>query len=165
MIYLKAPLVNDPGLHIRKHESIGRDISHLFRSINIYLSKELEPYGIGSGQFPFLMRLLHRDGVSQETLASMLRYDRATITRSLNKLEETSYIIRKRDPSDKRAYRVYLTDSGQRMRPLFFKLSEQLNEVLLQGFSIEEKAMFISMVERAAMNMASVNETKKAPNE
>ncbi|WP_094227133.1 MarR family winged helix-turn-helix transcriptional regulator [Methanolobus psychrotolerans] len=150
---------------INKHESIGRGISHLFRSINIYLSKELEPYGIGSGQFPFFMRLLHNEGVSQETLANSLKYDRATITRSVNKLEEMGYVVRKRDSCDKRAYCVYLTDKGREMKPLLFSLISQLNDVLLHGFSDEEKAMFISMVEKAARNISSENDMKKASNE
>ncbi|WP_407355322.1 MarR family winged helix-turn-helix transcriptional regulator [Methanolobus sp. WCC5] len=150
---------------LKKHESIGRDISHLFRSINIYLSKELEPYGIGSGQFPFFMRLLHQDGVSQETLASSLRYDRATITRSVNKLEEMGYVTRKRDPCDKRAYCIYLTDKGREMDNVLISISVRLNDTLLRGFSDKEKAMFISLVEKAAMNISSENDMKKASNE
>ncbi|MDG6243131.1 MAG: MarR family transcriptional regulator [Methanolobus sp.] len=150
---------------LKNHESIGRDISHLFRSINIYLSKELEPYGIGSGQFPFFMRLLHQDGVSQETLASSLRYDRATITRSVNKLEEMGYVTRKRDPCDKRAYCIYLTDKGREMDHVLIDVSIRLNDTLLRGFSDKEKAMFISLVEKAAMNISSENFIKKASNE
>lgn len=149
---------------IKKHESIGRDISHLFRSINIYLSKELEPYGIGSGQFPFLMRLLHHEGVSQESLASMLRYDRATITRSVNKLEDLGFVSRKRDPNDKRAYCIYLTDKGREMESVLFDISAKLNDVLLKGFNDEEKAMFIALIGKAAMNIAEENETRKTLN-
>lgn len=147
------------------NESIGRDVSHLFRSINIYLTNMLEPYGLGSGQFPFFMRLLHHDGVSQETLANMLRFDRATITRSLNKLEDQGYVVRKRDPHDKRAYCVYLTENGRRLGPQLLKIGADLNDILLQGFSDEEKAMFLSLVGKAAMNIASENGKKKALND
>ncbi len=165
MTYRTNSTESENTCYISKHESIGRDISHIFRSINIYLSKELEPYGIGSGQFPFFMRLLYHDGVSQETLANALRYDRATITRSLNKLEEMGYVIRKKDPADKRAYCVHLTDRGREMKVLFIKISKQLNDVILRGFSDEEKTMFLSMVERAARNIAHENEMRKASND
>ncbi|WMW21848.1 MarR family transcriptional regulator [Methanolobus mangrovi] len=165
VIVLTDPVKNENLCSIKKHESIGRDISHLFRSINIYLSKELEPYGIGSGQFPFFMRLMHHEGVSQESLASSLKYDRATITRSVSKLEEMGYVTRKRDPGDKRAYCVYLTDKGREMKPVLLNISSRINDVLLYGFSDEEKAMFISMMEKAAKNIASENEMKKASNE
>ena len=165
VVLLTDPVKHENFCSIKKHESIGRDISHLFRSINIYLSKELEPYGIGSGQFPFFMRLMHHEGVSQESLASSLKYDRATITRSVNKLEEMGYVTRKRDPCDKRAYCVYLTDKGREMKPVLLSISSRLNDVLLYGFSDEGKAMFISMMEKAAKNIACENEMKKASNE
>jgi DNA-binding MarR family transcriptional regulator len=163
---LKSAVPDDNSCkYIGKNECIGRDISHLFRSINIYLSNELEAYGLGSGQFPFFMRLLHHDGVSQESLANMLRYDRATITRSLNKLEDQGYVIRKRDPNDKRAYCVYLTEEGRKMGPILMEIGANLNNVLLQGFSDDDKVMFISLVEKAAMNIATENEKKKASND
>ncbi len=165
MIVLLDPVKHENPCSIKKHESIGRDISHLFRSINIYLSKELEPYGIGSGQFPFFKLLIHHEGVSQESLASSLKYDRATITRSVNKLEEMGYVTRKRDPYDKRAYCVYLTDKGREMKPVLICITSRINDVLLCGFSDEEKAMFISMMEKAAKNIASENEMRKASNE
>jgi DNA-binding MarR family transcriptional regulator len=150
---------------IGKNECIGRDISHLFRSVNIYLSNSMEPYGLGSGQFPFFMRLLHHDGVSQESLANMLHYDRATITRSLNKLEDQGYVVRNRDPRDKRAYCVSLTEEGRKMGPKLMAIGKDLNDVLLRGFSDEEKTLFLSLVEKAAMNIASENEIKKASND
>ncbi|MBP1910540.1 DNA-binding MarR family transcriptional regulator [Methanolobus bombayensis] len=156
---------SEKSSYIEKHESIGRDISHLFKSINIYISKELEPYGIGSGQFPFFMRLLHHDGVNQETLANLLKYDKATITRSVNKLEKKGYVVRKRDPADKRAYCVYLTDKGRSMQSLLFSISSNISEVLLRGFNAEEKEMFFSLIEKAARNMASENQIRKASNE
>ncbi|WP_292470204.1 MarR family transcriptional regulator [Methanolobus sp.] len=165
MIVLTYSLKHESLCSIKKHESIGRDISHLFRSINIYLTNEMEPYGIGSGQFPFFMRLMHHEGVSQESLASSLKYDRATITRSVNKLEEMGYVTRKRDPCDKRAYCVYLTDKGREMKPVLLSISSRINDVLLYSFSDEEKAMFISMMEKAAKNIASENEMKKDSNE
>ena len=156
---------SEKGSYAEKHESIGRDISHLFRSINIYISKELELYGIGSGQFPLFMKLLQHDGVNQETLANLLKYDKATITRSVNKLENMGYAVRKRDPTDKRAYCVYLTDKGRSMKPVLFSISSSISEVILRGFNAEEKEMFFTLVEKAAINMASENEIRKASNE
>ncbi|WP_406660215.1 MarR family transcriptional regulator [Methanolobus sp. ZRKC3] len=142
-------------------ESIGKYTSHLFRSIQIYVSKELEPYGIGSGQFPFIMRLLHCDGIKQEELASCLKYDRATITRSMNKLEEMGYVSRERDPDDRRAYMVCLTEKGRAMEPVIKDVSSQLNDVLLRGFTEEETMSFISMLMRTVDNISSENEARK----
>lgn len=95
----------------------------------------------------------------------MLHYDRATITRSLNKLEDQGYVVRNRDPRDKRAYCVSLTEEGRKMGPKLMAIGKDLNDVLLRGFSDEEKTLFLSLVEKAAMNIASENEIKKASND
>jgi hypothetical protein len=51
------------------------------------------------------------------------------------------------------------------MKPVLIDISTKLNDVLLHGFSTEEKLMFISMMEKAAKNIASENKTKKVSNE
>ncbi|WIM43099.1 MarR family winged helix-turn-helix transcriptional regulator [Methanosarcina mazei] len=48
-------------------------IAHIYRSHLAYMAKELEDYGIGSGQFDFLMVLYRKDGISQEALAKILK--------------------------------------------------------------------------------------------
>ncbi len=153
---------NDSHIYrLWEHESIGRYSSHLFRSIQIYLAKELGPYGIGSGQFPFMMLLLHCDGIKQEELASSLSYDRATITRSMNRLEEIGYVTRERDPDDKRAYIVRLTKKGRSMENVFMEISSRLNDLLMSGFTEAEAASFISMLMRAGENISAENNIRK----
>lgn len=57
-------------------------IVHIYRSHVAYIVKELEAYHIGNGQFDFLTVLYHKDGISQETLAKILRVSKATSTRA-----------------------------------------------------------------------------------
>ncbi|WP_406656143.1 MarR family transcriptional regulator [Methanolobus sp. ZRKC2] len=145
----------------RTHESIGREATLLSREIHIFLARELEPYGIGSGQFPFLMRLLHHDGISQESLTRALNCDRATGTRALNKLEEKGYVRRDTDPRDKRAYCVFLTEKSSLLEPVIRKISSQINDVIFRGFTDDEKVLFLSMITRALDNIATENDARK----
>lgn len=145
----------------KAHESIGRESVLLSREIHIFMSRELEPYGIGSAQFPFLMRLLHRDGISQESLTTALRCDRATGTRALNKLEESGYVRRETDPRDKRAYCVFLTQKARLLEPVIRDMASEINEVIFNGFTDEEKARFILSISRAISNISSENESRK----
>ncbi|WP_269849843.1 helix-turn-helix domain-containing protein [Methanosarcina horonobensis] len=56
--------------------------SHIFTDMNrSLLGKKIEPYGIGSGQFPFLMRLYREDGINQESLSDYLKIDKGTTAR------------------------------------------------------------------------------------
>ncbi|MEG2984601.1 MAG: MarR family winged helix-turn-helix transcriptional regulator [Peptostreptococcaceae bacterium] len=95
---------------------IGRYISQIHRKGNIFISKELNVLGIGSGQVMFLLELYRGDGRSQEDLAEVLNIDKGTTARALKKLEDAEFIIRRKDEIDKRAYKVCLTDKGKNMK-------------------------------------------------
>lgn len=94
-----------------KREPIGRYISQIYRKGNSFISKEISKFGIGSGQIMFLMQLYKKDGISQEELAENLHIDKGTTCRAIKKLEEESFLIRVKDENDKRAYKLYLTES------------------------------------------------------
>jgi len=146
----------------KAHESIGRESFLLARQVQMFIARELEPYGIGSGQFSFLMRLLHHDGISQESLTRALSCDRATGTRALNKLEECGYVRRETDPQDKRAYCVFLTDRARELGPVIREISSRINETVFKGFTGEERDSFLLMMNRAINNISTENETRKA---
>ncbi len=150
---------------LREQESIGRDISHLFRSIRNFMGRRLEPYGIGDAQFPFFMMLLHEDGISQERLATYLKCDRATSARSIARLENAGYVRRLVDPEDRRAYKVFLTEQGQELGDILWSVSKELNSMLLEGFSNEEKLDFRKMIKRAGTNISNWEQIRKTTDE
>ena len=153
---------NKDYLMEKAHESIGRESFLLARQVQMFIARELEPYGIGSGQFPFLMRLLHHDGISQESLTRALSCDRATGTRALNKLEECGYVRRETDPRDKRAYCVFLTDRARELGPVINEISSRINETVFRSFTREERDSFLFMMNRAIDNISTENEVRKA---
>ena len=127
--------------------------AHIYRSYLAYMAKELETYGIGSGQFEFLLVLYHKDGVSQETLAKLLKVSKATSARAIQNLEKEGYVYRERDESDLRAYRVYLTDKGKEMRNIIFEKLTAFTDILFSGFTSEEKEIFRLLIHKAAIKL------------
>lgn len=135
--------------------SLGRLISCIYRHTQTYLSRELMDYGIGSGQFSFLMVLQNNEGVSQDHIAQALHIDKATTTRALKKLEKAGYISRQKDTADKRRYNVYLTEKGRDMYPVLLKISAEWTDLLLGGISEEGKQQLFTML-TVVMNNATV---------
>jgi DNA-binding MarR family transcriptional regulator len=115
--------------------------------------KELETYRIGSGQFDFLMVLYHRDGISQEALARILKVSKATSTRAIQSLEKEGYVYRQKDESDLRAYRVYLTERGKKIRYVILEKLNLFVDTLLSDFTSEEKEVFRQLIQRAAFRL------------
>ncbi|HII02695.1 TPA: MarR family transcriptional regulator [Methanosarcinaceae archaeon] len=128
-------------------------IAHIYRSHLAYMAKELEPYGIGSGQFDFLMVLYRKDGISQETLAKKLKVSKATSTRAVRSLEKGGYVYRQVDEADRRAYKVYLTDKGKEMRGVVLEKLVAFVDPLLSDFTPEEKEMFRQLLQKASRKL------------
>jgi DNA-binding MarR family transcriptional regulator len=126
-------------------------IAHIYRNNLAYMAKELEAYRIGSGQFEFLLFLYHKDGVSQETIAKILKVSKSTIARAIQNLEKEGYVYRERDKSDLRAYKVYLTDKGKEMRNIIFKKQASFTDILFSDFTFEEKEIFRLLIHKASI--------------
>lgn len=121
-------------------EFIGKSISYLYRYEQIFnWKKKLQPYGIGSGQFPFLMRLYREDGINQESLSDYLKIDKGTTTRAIQKLVDEDYVFRQRDEKDKRSYRVFLTEKGKKLEPDMKKIVSDWEDILFSGFNDSQR--------------------------
>jgi DNA-binding MarR family transcriptional regulator len=132
---------------------ISGPIAQIYRSHLAYMAKELEAYRIGSGQFDFLMVLYRKDGISQETLAKILKVSKATSTRAIQSLEIEGYVFRQKDENDLRAYKVYLTEKGKEMRDNIFKKLDSFAEILLSDFTYEEKEILWLLLQKAAIKL------------
>ena len=143
---------------MEQKESIGRLIASTHRQICIYLDSEFKEYGIGSGQVPVLRALQVADGVNQEKLAAIFRVNKATTARAIDKLVKEGYVIRKRDESDNRAYKLYLTKKGLAIEPKLKGVFQQLTAILASGLSEEEKNTVIQLLEKMSQNILATNE-------
>lgn len=149
---------HDRGSHM------GRWVSCIFRHAHIFFSKEMEKYGLGSGQFLFLRVLMFNEGVNQSELSSMLNIDKATTARAIRRLAEKGYVLRHSDRGDGRSYRLYMTDSGRKIALEIRELGKRVEEMLTEGFSDEEKKTLLSLLERAAKNAGSIKSVETLKN-
>lgn len=138
---------------MEKQESIGRLISCIYRCGQFHIAKKLEFFKIGRGQFSFLMTLYNCDGVNQENIAKNLRMDKSTAARAVQKLMKEGYVIKKRDPSDKRAFKVFLTEKAKIFKPKIIKILSEWTEVLLSDFTEDERKIFSKFLKKIVKNV------------
>ncbi|WMW24146.1 MarR family transcriptional regulator [Methanolobus sediminis] len=132
----------------------GKFISYLHRYGQIYIDKKMEPYGIGSGQFSFLVQLYHEDGVNQECLSNYLKIDKATTTRAIKKLVDEGYVFKKIDEKDRRSYRIFLTDKGKRLEPDMKKIATEWENILFSNLDRTQREDIISSLETMFKNVS-----------
>jgi|HigsolmetaAR203D_1030402.scaffolds.fasta_scaffold00985_12 DNA-binding MarR family transcriptional regulator len=151
--------MNDsPGTH---RESAAKWISVLHRQFQMYLNRELKPYGIRSSEYIFLVNLYEQDGVSQETLSRNLYINKAATARAIARLEKLGLVRRTRDAADARAYAVTLTPEGMKLKGVIQELLRRWRETLEAGLTEEESAFMLRTIKRMSANALALVEAAR----
>ena len=135
------------------NKHIGKYISQLYRKGSVFINKEVSEYGIGSGQFMFLLELYINDGKNQEEIAETLKIDKGTTARALKKLEEQGFVTRIKDENDKRSNKIYLNDKAKDGREGVLDVLNDWNKEITKSLTEEEEEMLKSLLEKVCKNI------------
>ena len=127
------------SLETREREFLGKDIALLYRASQKNLDDRLRPCGIGSGQFYVLMPLFREDGINQDAITRIIQVDKASVTRAVQKLVDEGYVVRKRDETDRRSCRVFLTKKGRGIQLAMTTIAQEWEDLLPSGFDPVER--------------------------
>ena len=137
----------------KSNRHIGKYISLLHRKGSIFINRELSNYGIGSGQFMFLLELYIQDGRNQEELSERLKIDKGTTARALKKLEEQGFITRLKDECDKRSNKIYLTQKAKDVQENVYDILDGWNKKLRESLSKEEEDIVEKLLMKVCNNI------------
>lgn len=129
-------------------------LSRVSRCAALYQSRRLEGTDLKPPHGRYLMALCREPGLSQEQLAKKLYVDKSQVARHLAYLEEKGYVIRS-PGEDKRVLRVYLTERAEGVLPEVRRIFREWNAWLTAGFSEEEQAQFLFLMEKAERRAVS----------
>ena len=71
----------------------------------------------------------------------------------LKNMEKADLAIRKENPDNRRQKLVYPTDRAKQLYTILIPLLDRHNQVMLKGFSEEEKKMVLNLLRRIMMNI------------
>ena len=96
--------------------TLGHLLAHVCRLVGSRRRMKLESIGLHHAQGLILFQLWQEDGISQRVLAQALHITPPTATNTLKRMERDGWITRRREESDQRIVRVYLTEQSKRLR-------------------------------------------------
>ncbi|WP_319559741.1 MarR family transcriptional regulator [Marispirochaeta sp.] len=144
-----------------KVKSIGKWISILHRQAQIYLNRELKPYGLSSSEYIYLVNLgVEDDGINQKCLSDMIIIDDALTTRVMKNLETKGYIIREKSQIDKRSYNIRLTKKGIEIQPIILKVLKNWTDIIAEGMNEAERDSIIQKLTVMSHNALKVTQGK-----
>lgn len=138
-----------------ENQSIGRLISILHRKSYVYFHRKLSSYGLGYGQMPVLMYIIHHEGVTQHDISEHFRLDKGSTSNLVKGLTRNGYLFRKQDETDKRVNRLYITDKTKKLLPEFYEIFRGWTEILLEGFSQRDQDKAFELLNRMLDNTRS----------
>lgn len=119
-------------------QRIGRLISILYRKSQMYLAQALKNYDITSAEYPAMLFLNQKNGVTQEEMSSHLHLDKSAVTRIIQTLESKGFVAKKKDEKDQRCNRVYLTEKGFQIQEHIEKALDDWNLILMTRIEPEK---------------------------
>lgn len=100
-----------------------------------------------------LNNLTREGGLKQRDLAERMFLEEATITRHLDRFEQSSLIERRPDPQDRRVSRLFITPSGQACYAELEEVRQRFEHMLLEGLDEQELEVLIQALKHLQANL------------
>ncbi|EGO2713240.1 MarR family winged helix-turn-helix transcriptional regulator [Enterococcus faecalis] len=130
-----------------------RFIGTISRAVNSKSDKKYKQLNLQKGQYMFLTRICEHPEINLSDLSKLLKVDKATTTKAVNKLIKVGYVKKNRNKYDKREFNLLPTESGV----LIYKIiiSEELNQldILFENFNEEEVEVATKLIEKMSKNI------------
>ncbi|WP_317855297.1 MarR family winged helix-turn-helix transcriptional regulator [Chakrabartyella piscis] len=134
-------------------KQILREIGSVARCIEAITDVEFREYQLSKNQYIYLVRVFEYPGIILEQLSDMLKIERSTASRVINRLVENGFIYKVDKNNTKKKVQLYTTEKSLAALQLLYRSEEYFNTVALQDFTEEELEVFASYVHRVSKNL------------
>jgi MarR family transcriptional regulator for hemolysin len=138
------------------------DVSRLMRQ---RFDERARGLGLTRAQWRVLRHLRQYEGANQGSLAEILEVETVTLGRHIDRLEEAGWVERRRDPADRRVWRLHLAEKSRPMIDRLTDLSTEVREFALDGLSKLDRDHLIETLQTMKDNLAAMNHTNGADRE
>jgi len=107
-----------------------------------------EPDSVEPGHLDVLDLLAKRDGRRMSELATALRVDPSTVTRTMHRMEAAGLARRAATEADGRVVTAHLTDEGRRLHALVAARRAAMVEAAFKDFTPDEREQLVDLLER-----------------
>ena len=130
---------------------IVKTMNEIVRCGMQYRNEQLAPFGLKSSHASYLLEICRSPGISQDTLAKRICFNKSNIARQIAVLEEGGFGRRKPGAEDKRVMELYPTEKTLELMPQIRQVLRSWRSYLMEGLSEEE----IAVLDKALTSMRS----------
>ena len=119
------------------HQNFVLNISVLFRNIQKYFDRMLDPYDIGAGQLLSLIFIHENEGTTMQEVTRECEVDKGTTTKGIQRLIDQGYVMTRTDEKDRRIKRLFTTEKTAAVMHDIYELRGQCLNALAEGVDFE----------------------------
>lgn len=136
--------------------SLGFLLNDVARLMRKRFDERARDLGLTRAQWRVLGHLRRYEGIKQGSLADILEVENVTLGRHIDRLEEDGWVARKRDPADRRVWRLHLADKSRPIIDRLSELSSDVRERAMTGLSPRERDRLIDTLQAMKGNLTSM---------
>jgi MarR family transcriptional regulator for hemolysin len=146
-------------------ETLPFEIGETAHALRRAFDRRAASLGVTRAQWKVLFRLKREPGMKQVELADKLDVEPITLCRIIDRLEESGLVERRRDPSDRRAWQIFLTDASEPISRQLRALGDELIDEAFAGIERSDVEIARSVMTRVRNNLAQLPLPSKAANQ
>ncbi|HET7844228.1 MAG TPA: MarR family transcriptional regulator [Xanthomonadales bacterium] len=126
------------------------DVGRLMRTD---FDRRAQRFGLTRAQWRVVKRLHREEGLRQRELAEVLEIEPIALGRVIDRLEKSGFVERRADPSDRRAWRLYLAPRAKSIAGAMDELAREAIGDLLHGIKAADLAVASNVLAQAKANL------------
>jgi DNA-binding MarR family transcriptional regulator len=127
-------------------------MDEISRAARKVFDERAQPIGLNRTQWRVLAQLIKNPSFNQADIAKRLELESATIGLAVTALTEQRYLERRRDPDDRRAWRLALTNRVEQILPHLRRAADETHKGLWAGISPVQKRTLLELLETISAN-------------
>lgn len=143
---------------MNKTNQLSMDSSILYRCSQKYVDRALDEFQIGAGQLPLLILIYENENITMNGLAKKGFYDKGTITKAIQRLEEQGYVQSVSQDNDKRVRGLQTTIKTKEVISRLYMIRRQWWETIMDGLSDQEIKLFGQLQEKLVKKAVEATE-------
>lgn len=125
------------------HRFLSYHLRRMSNQVQAEIARTLKDYDLRMITMSVLAVIVEHPGLRQSQLADALSIERPNLVSILDELEHRSLVVRERVPTDRRAYALTATPSGERLLRRAFAATEAVEERLFSGLDEKRRSDFV----------------------
>jgi DNA-binding MarR family transcriptional regulator len=110
-------------------------------------------YGLSTAQWRLLARLVKDEGSTQARLAEFLEIEPISVSRLVDRMEASGWVMRKQDAGDRRVRMIFPTEKSRNAFAAVKAIAGDIYDEALTGLSQAERRALISGLEKLVENL------------